>query len=47
MLTTLIGIQTICVGVSAFLTYKTAKKSKKVKLLSNVKGYKHYKAGGF
>ncbi|MBD1379187.1 hypothetical protein [Metabacillus arenae] len=47
MLTTLIGIQTICVGVSAYLAYKTTKKSTKVKLSSNVKGFKYYKAGGF
>ncbi|WP_299831304.1 hypothetical protein [uncultured Metabacillus sp.] len=47
MITTLIGIQTVCIGVSAYLTYKTRKKSTKVKLTSNDKGYKYYKAGGF
>ena len=47
MLTTFIGVQTICVGISAFLTYKSTRKAKTIKLVSKEKGFKYYKAGGF
>ncbi|MGM7720518.1 hypothetical protein [Metabacillus sp. Hm71] len=47
MITTLISLQLACVGVSTYLTYKTTKKSTKIKLSSKTKGYKYYKAGGF
>jgi len=47
MIGALLAVQTICIGVSGYLTYKTKKKSSKIKLSSNTKGYKYYKAGGF
>lgn len=49
MITTLIITQAICVGTSAYLTFKANKKqsSVKLKLISKEKDFKHYKAGGF
>lgn len=47
MIGVLLATQAICVGVSGYLTYKTKKKSSNIKLSSNTKGYKYYKAGGF
>lgn len=46
MLSIFVGIQTVCIGVSSYLTYKSMKKSTK---LTKVKGegFKYYKAGGF
>lgn len=49
MITALVGIQTVCVGVTAYLTYRTTKRAMGVKLVEKNKrtGYRHYKAGGF
>lgn len=47
LLSSLIGIQTVCVGVTAYLTYRMNNKSTKMKLVQNEKGYKQYKVGGF
>lgn len=47
MIATLIGVQTICVGVTAYMAMKTTKKTVKLKLMNNEKGYKYYKVGGF
>lgn len=47
MITTLIGVQSICIGVSAYLAYKSQQKSTKLKRVKSEKGFKHYKAGGF
>jgi hypothetical protein len=47
MLTTLVGVQTICIGVSAYLTYRNTKKQIKLKLDPKTKGFKHYRTGGF
>ena len=47
MISTLIGIQTICIGVSAYLTYKTTAKTQKISRVKKEKGFKYYKAGGF
>lgn len=47
MITALIGIQTICIGASAYITYRTTKKKIKFKLVEKSKGFKHYRAGGF
>jgi hypothetical protein len=46
---TLVGVQTICVGFTAYLAYKTSKKTVALKLVSKDKitGFKHYKPGGF
>jgi hypothetical protein len=47
MITALISLQTVCIATSAYITYRTTKKQIKMKLVSNEKGFKHYKAGGF
>lgn len=43
----LIGIQSVCIGISAYLTYKSTRKSVKLQLISKDKGFKHYRTGGF
>lgn len=46
----LVGIQTICVGVTAYLAYKSSTNyTVTLKLVSKDKatGFKHYKPGGF
>lgn len=45
----LVGVQTVCVGITAYLAYKTTKKTVSLKLISKDKitGFKHYKPGGF
>jgi hypothetical protein len=47
MLTTLLGIQTVCIATSVYMTYRTTKKQIKLKLVSSSKGHKHFKVGGF
>lgn len=47
MIPTLIGIQSVCIGISAYLTYKSNKKSSNLKRVKKEKGFKYYKAGGF
>jgi hypothetical protein len=49
MITTLVGIQTICACVAAYFTYKTSLKAKvkkpKLKVVKKHKnGFKHYRA---
>ncbi len=44
---TLIGIQSVCIGISTYLTYKSSRKSVKLQLVSKGKGFKHYRTGGF
>lgn len=48
-LTTMIGVQTLCVGITTFLAYKSTKRVSPIKLVSKDKrtGFKHYKTGGF
>jgi hypothetical protein len=47
--TALVGIQTICVGITAFLTYRTTRRTVNLKLVNKDKktGFKHFKPGGF
>jgi hypothetical protein len=49
IMTALVGVQTICVGVTAYLAYRTTRKTIPLKLISKDKitGFKHYKPGGF
>lgn len=47
MISTLITIQTICIGVSSYLVYKSNNKSTKLRLKSNMKGFKYYNTGGY
>lgn len=47
MITTLIGVQSICIGISAYLTHKSKQNSSKLKRVRKEKSFKHYKAGGF
>ncbi len=44
---TLIGIQSLCIGISVYLTYKSSRKTVKLQLISKDKGFKHYRTGGF
>lgn len=48
ILTTLIGVQTICMGVSTYYAFKLTKRTAKLSLVKKEKnGFKHYKVGGF
>lgn len=47
MITTLIGVQTICIGTITYLTYKSTKKVSKMKLVKKEGNFKHFMAGGF
>lgn len=47
MITTLLSIQGVCVGISAYLTYKSTRKSTKLQRVRKEKGFKYYKVGGF
>lgn len=49
MIATLVGIQAVCVGVTTFVAFKTARRTEKLKLVNKDKrtGFKHYRPGGF
>ena len=48
MLAVLVGVQTLCVGVTAVLAYRSSKREPKMKVVTHkVTKFKHYKAGGF
>lgn len=47
MITALVSIQSVCVGISAYLVFKSNQKTTKVKKMKTDKGFKYYKAGGF
>jgi hypothetical protein len=49
MIGIMVGIQTICVGFTTYLTFKSAKRSVELKLVNKDKtsGFKHFKTGRF
>lgn len=49
MIATLVGLQAVCVGVTTFIAFKTARRTEKLNLVKKDKktGFKHYRAGRF
>lgn len=49
MITTLVGIQAVCVSITVYLTLKSTKRTSAMKIVARDKktGFKHFKAGGF